>query len=106
MGFLILYLFVWLVGMIPFLGVFWLTRFIRACWLRQLPRAFVAALCFAPISWSDGPFARPVPPHFVLRYSQELTEHQLLGLLVGPVAACFLLFYCLAFLVCFLRRKM
>jgi len=108
MGTLLLgFLFVWLVGMIPFLVTYWLTRSIRAGWLRQLPRALVLALTFAPSFWSEGSCNGIPLPAIVILFGgwHSLSWHQIFILVVEPVAFCFSIGYALACFVSYVLRR-
>ena len=108
---LLVFALVWLVGMIPLLIVCWLTRQIRAPWVRQLPRALVAALTFTPsfiVVDGQGGFAVPAPAVVVLFGAgpAKLLPIDILDMVVVPVAFCFMVFWGLACLVSFIKRKL
>jgi hypothetical protein len=63
---LLMFLSVWLGGTILLCATYWLTRRIRPSWLRQVPRALVAALTFTPSLFASGHVGLVMPAIIVL----------------------------------------
>ena len=101
------FMIMWLIGTAVLLVTYWATQRIRPHWLRQFPRALVAAFVFAP-SWSGnlggGAF---FPVVFVLRFmiSDGVHWRGICELVVLPLAVCFLIFWGVSCFISFTRRE-
>jgi hypothetical protein len=102
---MVVFLFVWLAGMIPLLVVCWLTRGIRPFGIRQLPRALVAAFVFAP-SWKFGMGGGGFfPVIFALPSLGEMQWFEIRDSIVIPIVICFFVFWGGACLFSLMKKR-